>query len=155
MEKGIDDCDNAIEDLYSVKAAKADIVNVQTNNVEKICGAALAYSMGQSLQTLNDNLALVKSVASIYGTVTGGYIKSGRLVIVSIRIVLTSDVGALYLLFSGLPHALVNVSGLEGRNETNGTAYNMHVTNDGFISTLSALTSEQIYTITGAYITTL
>ncbi len=56
MDKGIDDLDNAVEDLYSVKAAKADIVNVQTNNTAKICGAAMAYSMGQSIQALNNYL---------------------------------------------------------------------------------------------------
>jgi len=63
MDKGIDDCDNAIEDLYSVKAAKADIVNVQTNNPEKMCGAALAYAMGQQLSTLNDNLSAKANIS--------------------------------------------------------------------------------------------
>ncbi len=59
MDKGIDDCDNAIEELYDVKANKTDIVNVQTNNAAKICGAALAYSMGQQITSLSSKIAVI------------------------------------------------------------------------------------------------
>jgi hypothetical protein len=57
MDKGIDDLDNAIEDLYSVKFDKANIVQQATvNDAAKVPSTAVTYSLAQSVQLLNDNL---------------------------------------------------------------------------------------------------
>jgi hypothetical protein len=72
MDKGIDDCDNAIEDLYSVKFDKASIAN---NLITTASGLALDARQGKVLQdqitAQNDNLAL--KILPTYGnTLTGG-----------------------------------------------------------------------------------
>jgi hypothetical protein len=80
MDKGIDDCDNAIEDLYSVKFDKANIAN---NLITTASGLALDARQGTALKALidaqNDNLAsyFKSQTGSIDGTVNWNYIGTG------------------------------------------------------------------------------
>lgn len=66
MDKGIDDCDNAIEDLYSVKFAKTDIVQTDTvNDITKIASAAVTRALGLEIDAVNNNLAVLSGAASV------------------------------------------------------------------------------------------
>ncbi len=59
IDKGVDDCDNAIEDLYSTKINTADIVTTDTvNNTTKVLGANVGYALGQEIDTVNGKLSL-------------------------------------------------------------------------------------------------
>ncbi|MDF2907137.1 MAG: hypothetical protein K0R34_2458 [Herbinix sp.] len=60
MDKGIDDLDNSIEDLYDVKFDKANIVQQSTvNDAAKVPSSAVTYSLANSISSLNDNLAML------------------------------------------------------------------------------------------------
>jgi len=75
MDKGIDDIDNAVEDLYNVKFDKSNIVQSQVNDTTKVPSAALAYAMGQQLTQLNNNL--VEKTAITYTPGSGAISYSG------------------------------------------------------------------------------
>lgn len=66
MDKGIDDCDNAIEDLYTIKLNTANVAN---NVVTTAAGFALDARQGKILQdqitSQNNNLT---NITSIFGT---------------------------------------------------------------------------------------
>jgi hypothetical protein len=65
MDKGIDDCDNAIEDLYSVKFDKANIAN---NLITTASGLALDARQGKALQdqiTVQNNSSIKQKTVTI------------------------------------------------------------------------------------------
>jgi hypothetical protein len=85
MDKGIDDCDNAIEDIYGKLFDKDNIIhNDTTNDTTKVPSAAVVYQHGQeidalsqSVTTINNNLAKKPFTATVqldkstdYDTVT-------------------------------------------------------------------------------------
>ena len=58
MDKGIDDCDTAIEDLDGRKINSTSIVQTdQTNDTTKVPSSAVTYAHGQAISTINSNLA--------------------------------------------------------------------------------------------------
>jgi hypothetical protein len=53
LDKGIDDCDNAIEDLYDKKIDKTSISPTDTeNSTTKVAAAAVAYALGQEIDEI-------------------------------------------------------------------------------------------------------
>ncbi|MDF2908245.1 MAG: hypothetical protein K0R34_3566 [Herbinix sp.] len=77
IDKGIDDCDNAIEDLYNIKFDKANIAN---NLVTAASGLALDARQGTALKAMidaqNDNLTKIKKYATGYINCTAGALKN-------------------------------------------------------------------------------
>lgn len=72
MDKGIDDIDNAVEDLYNIKFDKANIAN---NVITTAAGLALDARQGKSLQDQiteqNNNLAAISYI---------GYLEPGQII---------------------------------------------------------------------------
>ena len=68
IDKGIDDCENAIEDLYNVKFSKSDIVQTDTvNDTTKVASAAVTYVHGQEIDSLNNTLSKHVPLSTITG----------------------------------------------------------------------------------------
>ena len=67
MDKGIDDCDTAIEDLYGIKINSSSIVQTdQTNDATKVPSSAVTYAHGQAISTINSNLGNLSNSLSAY-----------------------------------------------------------------------------------------
>lgn len=93
---------------------KTAISNQQINDTAKVTGSALAYSMGQSIDTLNTNLSnqtITSSGLSLsWGSITvGGYTVIGNLVVLNIRVETNMALvaGTTYQV-SGLPTPYLN-----------------------------------------------
>jgi hypothetical protein len=99
-----------IADMVADKLVlKTAISNQQINDSAKVTGSALAYSMGQSIDTLNSNLnnqTITSSGLNLtWGSVnSGGYTVIGNIVIINIRIAINTSLSAgTEYLISGFP----------------------------------------------------
>lgn len=93
---------------------------------------------------------MVNTITSPVGTVTGGYVKIGRLVIVSCKVVLTSDIAKGDKILDGLP---TDISSLAlPFNIFNTTAYDHgFVQGTGLYTNLAGASGLQLL-INGSYI---
>jgi hypothetical protein len=106
--------------------------------------------LDNAIEAINDNLATVITMTSGVGTITGGYIKSGKVIAVSAMAVTNAQQNAGAVIASGISPSLFEISGLLCKDGGSGANIEVYIYNGDIIT--KNILPIGTYVITGGYI---
>lgn len=134
----------------AIKEIAAAVVSQIVNDPNKIASMAALYSVNQAVNQINSDFADVITNFTCSGCTRayGGYIKSGRLIIVDMQLKISSATASITL-----PKSISHTAQMLIRNNASGTLYTNYYVTYGGILNIGGLTASDEISINGCYLT--